>query len=192
MLFRSAGVALVAADRSSGSVEAGKFLLGAGIGGASTLAGTLLASGLTATADEKLQRKVAAIEAEGGSTAEVLARIDDAWRQQASEERTSRHTGAVLTLVIGTLAMGIDAAVELSRSRDDTRPRYAGVLYGLGAADIAIGIWGLMVESPFESSYASWHATRRAVAPASAAALRPSIGVAPLPGGAAISAGFVF
>ena len=191
-LTLTAGITLLIDDRSKGEERAGNFLVGFGGAGLGVALGTLLELSLHPrfgkTPDEELRDKAAAITADGGSSSEVLERIDDAWRAQAAEARTSRHHGAVLTLVLGTLAMGVGAALELGRSRDSDEHPYSGVLFGIGAADVGIGIYSLLAESPFEESYATWHATRRPAA----GSLRTSLGFAPLPGGGAFSAGFTF
>lgn len=191
-LTLAAGITLLVDDRSKGEERAGKFLVGVGAAGTGVALGMLLQLSLHPrfgkTPDEELRDKAAAIAADGGSASDVLVRIDDAWRAQVAEARTSRYHGAVLTLVLGTVAMSIGAALELGRSRDSEDHTYSGVLYGVGALDIGIGIYALLAESPIEESYATWHAGRRPAA----APLRPSLGFAPLPGGGAFSAGFTF
>lgn len=191
-LTLAAGITLLVDDRSKGEERAGNFLVGFGAAGTGLALGTLLELSLHPrfgkTPDEDLHDKAAVIAADGGSPSEMLERIDDAWRAQAAEARTSRHHGAVLTLVLGTVAMSVGAAVELGRSRDSDDHPYTGVLFGIGAADVGIGIYGLLAQSPFEESYATWHAARRPAA----GSLRPSLGFAPLPGGGAFSAEFTF
>ena len=191
-LTLTAGVTLLVDDRSPGERRAGNFLIGVGGAGVGVALGEVLDSNWHPSfgkwPDETLRDKVTAIVAEGGSSSEVLDRIDEAWRAQAAEARSSRHFGAVLTLVLGTAAMGIGGAIELGTPRDSGDHSGTSLLYGVGALEVGIGIYGLLAESPFEESYRTWHAARRP-APAS---VRPSIGFAPLPGGGAVSAGFTF
>ena len=186
------GIALLADARSPSANGAGNFLFWMGTAGLGATLGTLLETSLHPrfgkTPDEQLRDKLNAIEVDGGPPADVLERIDDAWRAQAAEARSSRHHGAVFALVLGTLAMGGAAAIELGKSRDSDNHSFSSFLYVVGALDVGLGIYGLLVESPFEESYATWHAARRP-APAS---VRPSLGFAPLPGGGAFSAGFTF
>ena len=105
-----AGIALLVNDRSPSERRAGNVLLGMGSAGAGLALGILLETALHPRfgklPDEELRDKIATIAADGGPSADVLERIDNAWREQAAEARTSRRHGAVFAFVLGTLAMG--------------------------------------------------------------------------------------
>ena len=104
-----------------------------------------------------------------------------------------QRRNSIFALIIGGLEIGIATTVELATRRNAEPSALPAVLFGIGAAEIGLGIYGLLVESPVESSYETWRKVRAPTGAArTATSVRPSFGFSPLPGGGAISGGFAF
>jgi hypothetical protein len=182
------GVFLMTYDRN-GSAKGGQLLLG--LGGGAVLFG-LVSLAITPSASD-FDKKVDEAVANGGSSVQVLAQIEKAWEEEAKSARSARHRSSVFALVVGTLEIGIATTVELATRRNAEPNALPAVLFGIGAAEIGLGIYSLLVESSVETSYETWRKVRATpTPPPQASSVRPSFGFSPLPGGGAIAGGFTF
>ena len=182
------GIIMIAEPGSDESVRVGNLLIGFGAG---AIGGGLLALAMSNDPDVGLHKKALQLEAEGGSSAEVLSRIEAEWGAQASAARSSRRTYGTLAVVLGGILVS-GAFVLESALPPNSRLLYPQtLLVGVGAVELGAGIFSLMVESRIEVSYQTWRAMREPAAPTATRA-RPSVGFAPLPGGGALSLGLTF
>ena len=183
------GIFLIANNPSpSERWGAGSFLIGSGAG---LVVASLTNVVVTSDPDIVLEKKAKELEVEGGSSAEILARVDAAWEAQARDARSSRRSGAIFSIVFGSLAGAVGTTLELTLERRSDWNTLSPLLFGIGAADIGLGLYSLLVESPFETAHRTWKKAR-VPAPAAATVVRPSVAFAPLAGGGAISLGFAF
>lgn len=180
------GVYLVAKDDSSTSRRYGGLLV---------VCGTSFAIpafvGLFITSEEEdLYRRLKEIEADTSDPGVITVRMDEEWKTHAEASEGRRRFAGTLGIVIGSLALGGGTALAVAGPSD--APWISGLFLGIGALDVLAGTYSLLTESPLEDSYRTWKLVGARKTPSALQVVRPTVGVAPLPGGAAFSAGFSF
>lgn len=181
--FKHACVADNCLARSSGA--SGRVLSGVG---AAMIGSAIGIYGISP--DLAFEKRVNALVAEGGSSADVLRRIDTAWDEAAQEVRAGRIRGGVVGVVLGALVAGTGVALEFAVERSRAGHGFPEALVGGGAAFLAVGVYRLTVESSFESSHRTWKRLRDPAAQATSA--QPTLGVALAPGGGSVTVGLAF
>ena len=126
-------------------------------------------------------------------TPDQEAALEQAWAAAATKARSGRTLGAGIAFAFSAIAIGTGIAVLASDMREGPRHTWATVSLVGGGVFGASGVATLMLETPTESSYAAFLATRGKTqkSPASwAPAFR--IGAAPLPNGGFVGISTVF
>lgn len=172
---------LVVMGREAGNTKVaeteGYILLGVGIGAA--IGGVLNffierpVSQLLSTLDEQQRAGVAHDK--------IVAAVLAEWREAAESARLWRTIGGWVSLVGGVVIAGIGAGFAFMEPQEDFPHQYThAAVLGVGGAICALfGLQELLVRrEPVEHGYRAFSAARSSA---------PSLGLAPLPGGAAVS-----
>jgi hypothetical protein len=116
-------------------------------------------------------------------SAEQEVALEQSWAKAAAEARSGRHLGAGIAFAFSAIAIGSGIGVLASDMKEQPRHTWGTVLLVGGGVFGASGVAALMLESPTESSYQAFLASRGKRR--SPAAWEPNfrIGAAPLPRG---------
>ena len=116
---------------------------------------------------EELRAHFLARRASGASAEEVLDETEREWVLKANVVRRARIRGGVLSVGVGTLLLGVGAAVGLnglalpSESSGPTeRATVASLLMAFGGMNLSSGARSLLVEDPIESGWQSYTRAR--------------------------------
>jgi hypothetical protein len=161
------------------------------IGGAAALSlvGTLEL--LSSSDEEAVYADFTTIEHDGQEPSAVVHRTERAWETRAESAKSRRQWGGYFDLGLSLFSLVLGSTYALPGSRYD--PNLSVVFLAVGGVGALAGIYTLVSESSIERSYAAWQVLRRdRSATGAAGAVRPTLGFAPMPGGAYFSGGFAF
>jgi hypothetical protein len=134
----------------------------------------------------RLHRSFEERAASGKPAAQIVAEMENEWRERVESERTMRR---VIGIGVGTAALGTGAFFALRKpplGRFSTDAQYGlgAAFLGLGAVSVFTGLQAFILEDKLEASYSVY---RRMKAPlAGTVASLPSFPFAPMPGGGVI------
>jgi hypothetical protein len=176
---------VVVASRSDGESElvAGALILG----GATPLIPIALLSSYPSKI-ENVQTDFLAREAAGRPSSEVVEETEKDWRRAAEQGHSARLYVGVAGLALGVAALTTGLIFDLARPgfgglRETTQYSLGSAFLGAGVPISEIGIRSLFVMSQEELSWDAYERMKLGVGETSTA-LRPSVSLAPTPGGA--------
>lgn len=175
--------------RKQGSGEFGTFLVV--VGGITTLGGLLA---FVFPSEVESVAKANGVYLTAAPTPEQEAKLEKDWQSLANKSRIGRSIGSVVSFVLSAAALGGGIVVLSSDSIDDeTKNWVAPTLLTASGGFAAGGVITLLVESPAETSYAAFMATRgKGPAPSSSALSNVRVSAQPLDGGGFIGVGTNF
>jgi hypothetical protein len=125
---------------------------------------------------------------------EQEAKLEKEWQSLANKSRIGRHVGSVISFVFSAAALVGGVVVLSSKSIDDETKSWVGpTLLVASGGMAAAGVATLLIESPTETSYAAFMATRaKGPAPSSSGLPNVRVSAQPLDGGGFIGLGTNF
>jgi hypothetical protein len=163
----------------------GAVILGTGIG--SVLGGVIqLFVPIGATMD--LGEEMADAEATGAPRDVVVLTVEQKWAETMADARLARKVGGAIGIGIGSIAVGAGTAVALADPDSLTDAEKAIVSAGLifgGALTLVGGLQIFFVQTPQEVAWSTYAASNGLDEEPLITA--PRLGLAPTPGGAAVS-----
>lgn len=133
---------------------------------------------------EPLTKVLREQEAQGASSEEALANVDNAWKKQVADEQSTRRASAILSFVVAGASLGVGSVLLATGS--DVSPGTSAYLIASGGVNAILGIATLLTEGPMERAHRQWHALNGATTS------KVSFGLGPLVGGGAASFALTF
>ena len=173
---------IVMTNRSD-SMVAGPIALGIGIG---SVVGGGLSLLIPSDPLERLHRSFEERAASGKPAAQIVAEMENEWRERVESERTMRRVIGGIGIGLGTAALGTGAFLALrkpplGRLSTDEQYGFGAAFLGLGAVSVFTGLQAFILEDNLEASYSVYR--RMKAPPAGPVASLPSFSFAPMPGG---------
>ena len=124
---------------------------------------------------EPLAKSVREQDAKKASSDDALAAVETTWKEQIASEQSARRTSAILSFVLGGLALG--GGGILLATGEASSPGWMTYVAATGAVNILGGVASLIVEGPMERAHRQWENVSNASLP------KVGFGIAPTAGG---------